>query len=111
MPIRDKMPRVVTPSSGKLIPVSYTHLDVYKRQGQYRKMHIPDDPAYYEKFYFTPGDLGFEPIETSVGRLGVLVCCCLLYTSTPLCNELLSKGKGTSKELAQQLVELAQDQQ
>ena len=40
----------------------------------YRKMHIPDDPAYYEKFYFTPGDLGFEPIETSVGRLGVLVC-------------------------------------
>ena len=42
--------------------------------GRYRKMHIPDDPAYYEKFYFTPGDLGFEPIETSVGRLGVLVC-------------------------------------
>lgn len=42
--------------------------------GKYRKMHIPDDPAYYEKFYFTPGDLGFEPIETSVGRLGVLVC-------------------------------------
>ena len=42
--------------------------------GMYRKMHIPDDPAYYEKFYFTPGDLGFEPIETSVGRLGVLVC-------------------------------------
>lgn len=42
--------------------------------GQYRKMHIPDDPAYYEKFYFAPGDLGFEPIETSVGRLGVLVC-------------------------------------
>ena len=42
--------------------------------GQYRKMHIPDDPAYYEKFYFTPGDLGFEPIQTSVGRLGVLVC-------------------------------------
>ena len=42
--------------------------------GQYRKMHIPDDPAYYEKFYFTPGDLGFEPIEASVGRLGVLVC-------------------------------------
>ncbi|WP_302988700.1 nitrilase-related carbon-nitrogen hydrolase, partial [uncultured Muribaculum sp.] len=38
------------------------------------KMHIPDDPAYYEKFYFTPGDLGFEPIDTSVGRLGVLVC-------------------------------------
>lgn len=42
--------------------------------GQYRKMHIPDDPAYYEKFYFTPGDLGFEPIDTSVGRLGVLIC-------------------------------------
>ena len=42
--------------------------------GKYRKMHIPDDPAYYEKFYFTPGDLGFRPIDTSVGRLGVLVC-------------------------------------
>lgn len=42
--------------------------------GKYRKMHIPDDPGFYEKFYFTPGDLGFEPIETSVGRLGVLVC-------------------------------------
>lgn len=42
--------------------------------GKYRKMHIPDDPAYYEKFYFTPGDMGFEPIATSVGRLGVLVC-------------------------------------
>lgn len=42
--------------------------------GRYRKMHIPDDPAYYEKFYFTPGDLGFEPIETSVGKLGVQVC-------------------------------------
>lgn len=42
--------------------------------GKYRKMHIPDDPAYYEKFYFTPGDMGFEPINTSVGRLGVLVC-------------------------------------
>lgn len=42
--------------------------------GLYRKMHIPDDPAYYEKFYFTPGDLGFHPIDTSVGRLGVLVC-------------------------------------
>ena len=41
--------------------------------GRYRKMHIPDDPAYYEKFYFTPGDLGFTPIETSVGKLGVLV--------------------------------------
>lgn len=42
--------------------------------GKYRKMHIPDDPAYYEKFYFTPGDLGFHPIDTSVGRLGVMVC-------------------------------------
>ena len=42
--------------------------------GKYRKMHIPDDPAYYEKFYFTPGDLGFQPIQTSIGRLGVLVC-------------------------------------
>lgn len=42
--------------------------------GVYRKMHIPDDPAFYEKFYFTPGDLGFEPVQTSVGRLGVLVC-------------------------------------
>ena len=42
--------------------------------GRYRKMHIPDDPAYYEKFYFTPGDLGFKPVETSLGRLGVLVC-------------------------------------
>ncbi len=42
--------------------------------GKYRKMHIPDDPAYYEKFYFTPGDLGFEPIQTSLGKLGVLIC-------------------------------------
>lgn len=42
--------------------------------GKYRKMHIPDDPAYYEKFYFTPGDIGFHPIDTSAGRLGVLVC-------------------------------------
>jgi N-carbamoylputrescine amidase len=42
--------------------------------GKYRKMHIPDDPAFYEKFYFTPGDLGFEPVDTAVGRLGVLVC-------------------------------------
>ena len=42
--------------------------------GRYRKMHIPDDPAYYEKFYFTPGDMGFQPIQTSVGKLGVLVC-------------------------------------
>ena len=42
--------------------------------GKYRKMHIPDDPAYYEKFYFTPGDLGFQPIQTSVGKLGILIC-------------------------------------
>lgn len=42
--------------------------------GKYRKMHIPDDPGYYEKFYFTPGDLGFKPVETSLGKLGVLVC-------------------------------------
>jgi N-carbamoylputrescine amidase len=51
---------------------------VFDRQagmvGKYRKMHIPDDPAFYEKFYFTPGDMGFEPIQTSVGKLGVLVC-------------------------------------
>ena len=45
-----------------------------KIAGKYRKMHIPDDPAYYEKFYFTPGDLGFQPIQTSVGKLGVLIC-------------------------------------
>jgi len=42
--------------------------------GKYRKMHIPDDPAYYEKFYFTPGDIGFEPVQTSLGKLGVLIC-------------------------------------
>ncbi|SMC09010.1 carbon-nitrogen hydrolase [Nitratiruptor tergarcus] len=48
--------------------------DKGKIAGIYRKMHIPDDPGFYEKFYFTPGDLGFEPIDTSVGRLGVLVC-------------------------------------
>lgn len=42
--------------------------------GKYRKMHIPDDPAYYEKFYFTSGDIGFEPLQTSVGKIGVLVC-------------------------------------
>ena len=45
-----------------------------KLAGRYRKMHIPDDPGYYEKFYFTPGDLGFQPIATSVGKLGVLIC-------------------------------------
>jgi len=49
-------------------------LDNGKIAGKYRKMHIPDDPGFYEKFYFTPGDLGFEPIDTSVGRLGVMVC-------------------------------------
>jgi len=48
--------------------------DSGKVAGKYRKMHIPDDPGFYEKFYFTPGDLGFEPIDTSVGRLGVLIC-------------------------------------
>ena len=47
--------------------------------GKYRKMHIPDDPAYYEKFYFTPGDLGFKPIETSLGKLGLMVCWDQLY--------------------------------
>ena len=50
--------------------------------GVYRKMHIPDDPAFYEKFYFTPGDLGFEPVQTSVGRLGVLVCWDQWYPET-----------------------------
>ncbi len=45
-----------------------------REAGRYRKMHIPDDPGFYEKFYFTPGDLGFEPIDTSIGKLGVLVC-------------------------------------
>ncbi|NPA04331.1 MAG: carbon-nitrogen hydrolase [Epsilonproteobacteria bacterium] len=49
-------------------------LDRGRVAGKYRKMHIPDDPGFYEKFYFTPGDLGFEPIDTSVGRLGVMVC-------------------------------------
>jgi N-carbamoylputrescine amidase len=48
--------------------------DKGKLAGKYRKMHIPDDPGFYEKFYFTPGDIGFEPIQTSIGRLGVLVC-------------------------------------
>jgi len=48
--------------------------DKGKLAGKYRKMHIPDDPGFYEKFYFTPGDLGFEPIDTSIGKLGVLVC-------------------------------------
>ena len=52
-------------------PLYLTLTEVLRK---YRKMHIPDDPAYYEKFYFTPGDLGFEPIETSLGKLGVQVC-------------------------------------
>lgn len=51
--------------------------------GKYRKMHIPDDPAYYEKFYFTPGDLGFTPIKTSIGTLGVLVCWDQWYPEAP----------------------------
>ena len=49
--------------------------------GKYRKMHIPDDPGYFEKFYFTPGDLGFKVFETKFAKIGVLICCCLLYTS------------------------------
>ena len=53
--------------------------------GKYRKMHIPDDPAYYEKFYFTPGDIGFEPIQTSLGKLGVLVCWDQWYPEAARC--------------------------
>lgn len=56
--------------------------------GKYRKMHIPDDPCYYEKFYFTPGDLGFHPIETSVGSLGVLVCWDQWYPEAARCMAL-----------------------
>ncbi len=56
--------------------------------GKYRKMHIPDDPCYYEKFYFTPGDLGFKPIETSVGTLGVLVCWDQWYPEAARCMAL-----------------------
>src|SRR3546814_6223250 len=52
----------------------YTTLFRSRIAGRYRKMHIPDDPGFLEKFYFTPGDLGFNPIDTQVGRLGVLVC-------------------------------------
>ncbi len=73
--------------------------------GKYRKMHIPDDPGFYEKFYFTPGDIGFKPIDTSVGRLGVLVCwdqwyprssttngaCRCRTTAIPNCNRLGSE--------------------
>ena len=61
--------------------------------GKYRKMHIPDDPAYYEKFYFTPGDIGFEPIQTSLGKLGVLVCWDQWYPEamrTEFCSTLFS---------------------
>ena len=56
--------------------------------GKYRKMHIPDDPCYYEKFYFTPGDMGFNPIETSVGTLGVLVCWDQWYPEAARCMAL-----------------------
>lgn len=56
--------------------------------GKYRKMHIPDDPCYYEKFYFTPGDLGFVPVDTSVGRLGVLVCWDQWYPEAARCMAL-----------------------
>ncbi|MGM9734851.1 MAG: carbon-nitrogen hydrolase [Candidatus Cryptobacteroides sp.] len=56
--------------------------------GNYRKMHIPDDPCYYEKFYFTPGDLGFKPVETSVGTLGVLVCWDQWYPEAARCMAL-----------------------
>ena len=56
--------------------------------GKYRKMHIPDDPCYYEKFYFTPGDLGFKPVETSVGTLGVLVCWDQWYPEAARCMAL-----------------------
>ncbi len=70
---------LVTSLFERRAPGLYHNTDVvFERDGsisgKYRKMHIPDDPDYYEKFYFTPGDLGFEPIDTSVGRLGVLVC-------------------------------------
>ena len=60
------------PGSIIILPLFLTVTEAL--QGKYRKMHIPDDPAYYEKFYFTPGDIGFEPIQTSLGKLGVLVC-------------------------------------
>ena len=70
---------LVTPLFEKRAPGLYHNTAVvFDRDGsiagKYRKMHIPDDPAYYEKFYFTPGDLGFQPIQTSLGKLGVLVC-------------------------------------
>ena len=67
--------------------------------GKYRKMHIPDDPAYYEKFYFTPGDLGFTPIKTSIGTLGVLVCWDQWYPEAarlmaPTCSSTLQPSAG-----------------
>lgn len=76
---REKNVVIVTSMFERRAPGLYHNTAVvYEKDGSiagiYRKMHIPDDPAYYEKFYFTPGDLGFMPIDTSVGRLGVLVC-------------------------------------
>ncbi len=75
---KDKNIVLVTSLFEKRAPGLYHNtavvFDKGKIAGKYRKMHIPDDPGFYEKFYFTPGDLGFEPIDTSVGRLGVLVC-------------------------------------
>ncbi len=76
---REKEVVIVTSVFEKRAPGLYHNTAVvFEKDGSiagiYRKMHIPDDPAYYEKFYFTPGDLGFMPIDTSVGRLGVLVC-------------------------------------
>lgn len=76
---RDTSTVIVTSVSERRAPGMYHNTAIVfdsdgTEAGRYRKMHIPDDPAYYEKFYFTPGDLGFHPIETSIGRLGVLVC-------------------------------------
>lgn len=76
---RDKHVVLVTSVYERRAPGLYHNTAVVfdsdgRMAGKYRKMHIPDDPAYYEKFYFTPGDLGFEPIRTSLGTLGVLVC-------------------------------------
>ena len=70
---------IVTSLFERRAPVLYHNTAVVMEKdgtiaGKYRKMHIPDDPGYYEKFYFTPGDLGFQPIQTSVGKLGMLVC-------------------------------------
>jgi len=76
---RDLQVVIVTSLFERRVPGLYHNTAVVMEKdgsiaGKYRKMHIPDDPGYYEKFYFTPGDLGFQPIQTSVGRLGVLVC-------------------------------------